>query len=95
MEPNVISLIEAERIDQEIQWGGAEHDDTLEHLDWIGIICNQLQNAVDDDKQWRKRMVKVVAVGVAALESNDRLILKRMMEKFEGYYPILHPRFQD
>ncbi len=82
--------IEGERLKQDEKWGGPTHDDTKGVRDWISYIVVYLGKAVDNDSEWgrdlsisRIGLVKVAALCVAALESFDR----RMMKRVEGARP--------
>lgn len=82
--------IEGERLKQDEQWGGAVHDDSKGVRDWVTYIVVYLGRAVDRESDWgrnlgisRIALVKVAALCVAALESFDR----RMMRRVEGARP--------
>lgn len=65
--------IRAERKYQDSKWGGPDNDDTRSEKDWqwyISEYANAQGRAADYD--FRKRMVKVAAMAVAAIESFDR-----------------------
>lgn len=70
----VYSNIETERVQQDQQWGGPEHDDQHQLEDWCMFIEYQLErcNGVGGP-EYRERMVKVAALAVAAIESWDRV----------------------
>lgn len=69
-----------ERVAQDKQWGGQDHDD--EHLedDWCHYIAKQNARALtvamsskqESLDEYRSRMVKIAALAIAALESFDR-----------------------
>jgi len=69
----VYNAIRNERIQQDQQWGGPDHDDTHELEDWCMFIEYQLErcNGVGGP-EYRERMVKVAALAVAAIEAWDR-----------------------
>lgn len=62
-----------ERQYQDSKWGGPEHDDTETEENWQKYIteyANGQGRATTHD--FRKRMVKVAALAIAAIESCDR-----------------------
>jgi hypothetical protein len=74
----IIAEFMVERIRQDMQWGGPHHDDTRKEWDWCAYIEKQnfLANAKSlTDKgrdSWRRRMIKIGALALAAVESYDR-----------------------
>lgn len=73
----------AERLAQNEQWGGPEHDDTHTGDDWLSFIGKQQLTAVNetlsdnglevmDPEGYRARLVKIAALAFAAIESHDR-----------------------
>ncbi len=82
--------IKEERGRQDAQWGGPDHDDTHALWNWIIYIRGHnkaagklmLQERPVHDfapaavEQFRKQMVRVAALAVAAIESVDRRRLK-------------------
>lgn len=66
-----IGAIYAERIRQDMEWGGPHRDDEHTILDWCKHVQKQINRAsVNNDA--RKRLIKIAALAVAALESMDR-----------------------
>lgn len=65
--------VNLERSYQDDKWGGPDHDDTETEESWQRYIT-EYANARDraEGYDFRKRMVKVAALAVAALESHDR-----------------------
>lgn len=65
-----------ERARQDLQWGGAEHDDQHHVETWTDLINTQLLNADEcgetDQAGSRERFIKIAALAVAAIESLDR-----------------------
>jgi len=66
-----------ERDAQDAEHGGPAHDDTHTAAEWAHIARThldraQLAAATGDHARYRYEMVRVAAVCVAALESNDR-----------------------
>jgi len=70
----VLGDIKAERVKQDEQWGGPNHDDDHAECDWRDYIEKQLEGArfAGTRKERRKRYVKIAALAVAAIESMDR-----------------------
>lgn len=79
---SVMDEIQQERQRQDQQWGGPEHDDTHDPLEWVGFIADQQEKvaigAIQRGESYyatpdcRQRFVKIAALAVAALESMDR-----------------------
>jgi len=70
---DVYDEIKHERLQQDRQWGGPVHDDkTHDSLDWLELIRDRVTIG-GDPRTYRKRMVQVAALAVAALESLDRI----------------------
>ena len=71
--PAVMAEVAAERMQQDQQWGGAAHDDKLESDDWVLKINLQADAAMGvGGPEFRERMVKIAALGVAAVQAWDR-----------------------
>ena len=70
----VLFEVDAERENQNGQWGGADHDDKHSLADWNRFIDHQQHEATYEDTlpQVRKRFIKMAALAVAAVESIDR-----------------------
>lgn len=74
----VIQEIRDERLRQDVQWGGPEHDDAqpmsyfLESIDQK--LCRQVVLALleDEREDARRRLVQMAALAIAAIESFDR-----------------------
>lgn len=87
---DIFSEIRIERQRQNAIHGGPKNDDKLLMVEWIGIITRHLGLAVDDAKplgggmnnhsvcenpaRYRRQMVRVAAVAVAAIEAFDRKV---------------------
>jgi hypothetical protein len=79
---NVYDRIKQERVAQDAQWGGPEHDDSHHAEEWLEWIQKQLDTADEligsDDRPanaaelFCQRMVKIAALSVACVESIDR-----------------------
>lgn len=79
----VYAEIREERINQDRQYGGPEHDDAHLPNDWIALITRFAGGAAasptcskdltaKDRARFRKGMLCVAALAVAAIESVDR-----------------------
>lgn len=78
----VYDEIRAERARQDVKWGGPEHDDEHTTGVWIGDVRRYADKAEDaesggDYAKWRRRMVQIAALTVAAVESHDRQAVAR------------------
>lgn len=70
-----------ERYAQDQQWGGPDHDDAHTRREWLGFVeehatrarkaIGRRQQAIDLD-EYRRRLVVIAALAVAAIESHDR-----------------------
>ena len=72
---SIYDEIAAERKKQDEKWGGPNHDDTHDSYDWIAYVTKHMGKAVlwpFDQSIYRKQMVCVAALAVAAIESIDR-----------------------
>lgn len=79
--PDIFTQIAAERCVQDIEWGGADHDDQHSTEDWEDILRNHVMrlNIYDGSfgitaaTDYRSRLTKIAAVACAAAQSWDRL----------------------
>lgn len=76
---NVLDEIAAERRRQDSKWGGPDNDDTYTPGIWVQLIqdyagWSRVMAGMDSPLKYRKRMMQVAALAVAAVESHDRLI---------------------
>lgn len=83
----VLADIAAERRVQDGKWGGPEHDDGHDPWQWVQLIQDyagwaRVMAGMDRDK-YRRRMVQIAALAVAAVESHDRLTAAIAREKDE------------
>lgn len=80
---NIVNDIIRERIRQDEKWGGPSHDDAHYYVDWsdyivdhtnqsLYVIFNQEGTPQVDPVNFRKQMVRVAALAMAAIESVDR-----------------------
>jgi len=69
--------VEKERERQDEKWGGANHDDDHTPDFWVQLIKNyagwaQVMAGMDSPHKYRKRMIQVAALAVAAAGGMDR-----------------------
>lgn len=69
--------ISRERARQDEEWGGPEHDDGHEPLDWARFIrkqCRIIENPPEGGivGGYESRMIKIAALALAAIESHRR-----------------------
>lgn len=76
--------IRQERISQDHKWGGQAHDDAHTAAEWVGFITAKLGETVkasfyhgtvfrgDTLPLYRRGLVQVAALAVAAIEAYDR-----------------------
>ena len=79
----VLAEIASERQLQDAKWGGPRWDDSHSVNDWIAITARHLglagndgdSDLLDDDqvRRYRKQMLRVSALALAAVESIDRV----------------------
>lgn len=89
MREKIFEEIDAERRAQDKKWGGAEHDDRHGSYDWIAYVTRHTGLAVCrpwDPSVFRKQMLRVAALAVAAIEWVDRAgdDAKRRVDKESG-----------
>lgn len=73
-------LVEERRV-QDRQWGGPDHDDDHTRKEWLGFVeehatrarkaIGRRREAIDLD-EYRRRLVVIAALSVAAIEAHDR-----------------------
>jgi len=73
----IIGEIQEERKVQDAKWGGYSHDDDHDRDLWVKLLRKHQTRALKamnkgDLDEYRKHMVRVAALAVAALESHDR-----------------------
>jgi hypothetical protein len=74
----VYADILGERMAQDRKWGGPRHDDQHDASEWVGFIvdrasmADEAESGEKGDAEYRKRMVQIAALAVAAVESMDR-----------------------
>lgn len=85
----VLREVRSERAHQYMKWGwgrseedivGHDHDDHHEIGDWTRFsvrFLGRAEQAIEDEKpvEWRRAMLQVAALAVAAVEAYDRLTL--------------------
>jgi len=75
----VLLEIVDERIRQDHEWGGPDHDDEHDAFDWSSFIRKQLARVSTEATiekgahTFRARMIKVAALAVAGIQARDRI----------------------
>jgi hypothetical protein len=75
---SALAEVAAERAAQDAEWGGPTHDDRHLPWDWVALLTRHAGLAVTDgggeadQVRFRRQMVRVAALAVAAVESIDR-----------------------
>ena len=72
-----LAQVVEERVRQDRQWGGPDHDDDHKRKDWLGFIREHADRATKalqgkDLDEYRKQLVEIAALAVAGIESSDR-----------------------
>lgn len=69
----VLEEIAEERRRQDAKWGGIQHDENHSANDWIAYIAKHAGAAADgeDPGRFRKQMIRVAALAVAAVQAHD------------------------
>lgn len=75
---DILNAIVKHRAEQDIEHGGPAHDDTHSRRDWADFLQNQVSKThashpATSVKNYRERLIKIAALAVAALESEERL----------------------
>jgi hypothetical protein len=78
--PDIYDEIQNERQRQDKKWGGAKHDDEHAYRDFVEFIKRHANKATYNPNDldyvdlptFRKQMIRVAALAVAAIESHDR-----------------------
>ncbi len=74
MDNTIYSEIQTERNQQDVRYGGAEHDDTHSKDDWASFIQEHNDRAFNETGADRRyELIRVAALAVAAIESHDRI----------------------
>lgn len=86
----IYQQIDAERDRQDKQWGGGGHDDDHDARDWLNFIDEHnarakkalakrtgQREATPDYDEYRKQLVEVAALAVAAIEARDRVTRRK------------------
>lgn len=68
---SVVKEILDERDRQDALWGGPTHDDGHTQNEWLSFIQLYVDKA-DDPALFRKELVRVAALAVAAIQAYDR-----------------------
>ena len=84
---SILSEIVNERANQDDEWGGPDQDDQRTSWDWIAYLTKHAGKAVRypfDLEIFRRQMVRVAALAVAAIEWADRLKKRQDAEEEAG-----------
>jgi len=65
----VLDEVAAEREHPDAKWGGPSHDDEHPRQVWLRLINTRVWS---DTLEYRRKMVEIAALAVAAIEANDR-----------------------
>lgn len=88
MRKQIFEQIEKRCQEQDLQWGGKDHDDHHLYRDWISFICKFLGKASDypfNAYKFHDAMLDIAALAVQSLSWNERVMLpKRKKEKLEA-----------
>ena len=89
MSDGISREISLERLAQDHLWGGPAQDDRHTEAEWVALLARHLGLAVDDGsgvsaERFRKQLVRVAALAVAAVESWDRLRGKEVDQRHRG-----------
>lgn len=77
---DILTEIAAERVRQDMKWGGPEHDDTHTHTDWLNLIDKRLAPPASHRTpavEYRRAMIEIAALAIAAVASFDRKVERR------------------
>jgi hypothetical protein len=77
--PAVLDEVQAERQRQDEKWGGPEHDSEHEMDEWLNLLNARRGLALHaryhgDSADYRRRLIQIAALAVAAVEAFDRAI---------------------
>jgi hypothetical protein len=83
MRNDILKEIDAERDRQDIKWGGPVHDDKISPGGWCLLAQDyagwaRVMAGMDNPVKYRRRLLQVAAIAVAAIEALDRLLAKRV-----------------
>lgn len=88
----MIDDVLSERNRQDAKWGGIEHDITHSPNDWAAYVVRHLGRAtigaeIQDGREYRKRLVEVAALAVAAIEAYDVRQARTTAQCGDARYP--------
>lgn len=92
VDPIYIEIAE-ERARQDVKWGGSAHDDEHAPFFWCQLIQDyagwaRVMAGMDNPAKYRRRMVQVATLAVAAAQSHDRLIARGQKEESSPEIPL-------
>jgi len=73
---DILNAIVKHRAEQDVEHGGPAHDDLHTRKEWTDFINQQLKQSqpiLGNTENYRERLIKIAALAVAALESDERL----------------------
>lgn len=78
---NVLADVAIERLRQDKKWGGPKHDDEHHMKDFVDFINLKSEGVIhamviSDPNLLRKRLIQIAALAVAAIEMQDRYVVK-------------------
>ena len=77
MKADIVIAAACERLAQDEKYGGPDHDDDHTPLEWSDFISDHAERGSGydlKDRGFRRQMVRVIALAVAAIEASDRSI---------------------
>lgn len=92
---SIMREVALERDRQDSEWGGPGHDDQHTYAEWHDYIHRHLERAAatDNPVTWRYQIVRVIALGIAAIQSHDRIVAGARVVQHECF--ICHKHFDD
>lgn len=69
----IFKQIREERKRQDEKWGGPKHDDNHSRFEWVSTLKRHINKSHPQGKElYRKQLIRVAALAVAAVEGFDR-----------------------
>lgn len=92
VDPIYIEIAE-ERAQQDVKWGGSGHDDEHSPFFWCQLIQDyagwaRVMAGMDNPTKYRRRMMQIATLAVAAAQSHDRLIAQGQKEESSPKIPV-------
>lgn len=73
----VLLEVSEERARQDAKWGGPTHDDQHGPEEWEAFLMKRIPAFSRADRAFRRRMIEIAALAIAAVQSYDRNAAKR------------------